>query len=319
MTETQCEAPARGASDGSAGSSRPTGQPVSLACRDGIVLRGHIWPARTAAAIGSVIVNPATGVLARYYHYYADFLASAGFDVLTYDYRGIGLSRPENLKGCGYRWREWGEQDFDAALRHMDAARPGQPLYVVGHSIGGYLPGLSPKAGRIDRMLTMGAQYAYWPDYARGHRLRLFLKWHVAMPALTAMFGYFPGKRLGWLEDLPAGVANEWSFRRARMERTHPAAERSDVLRRFEAVTAPILAVTMADDDIGTVAAIRRTLDYYRNAGVQQVLLEPEDYGLPEIGHFSLFHSRHREGFWRDSVSWLRDGINPWPAHVLPL
>jgi predicted alpha/beta hydrolase len=164
-------------------------------------------------------------------------------------------------------------------------------------------------------MLTMGAQYAYWPDYASGHRLRLFLKWHVVMPALTAIFGYFPGKRLGWLEDLPAGVANEWSFRGARMELTHPAKERSDVLRRFEAVTAPILAVTMSDDDIGTVAAIRRTLGYYRNAQVTQVLLNPEDYGLAAIGHFSLFHSRHRQGFWQDTVRWLRDGINPWSGH----
>ncbi len=102
------------------------------------------------------------------------------------------------------------------------------------------------------------------------------------------------------------------------MERTHPAGERGDVLRRFEAVTAPILAVSMADDDIGTVAAIRRTLNYYRNAKVQQVLLKPQDYGLAAIGHFSLFHARHRQGFWRDSLRWLRDGINPWPAQVLP-
>jgi predicted alpha/beta hydrolase len=316
MTDTNCKAPAERENEGDARSSRPAGEPVGMACRDGITLHGHFWQARSPT-IGSVVVNPATGVLARYYHYYADFLAGEGFDVLTYDYRGIGLSRPESLKGCRYRWREWGEQDFDAALRFMDVGRPGQPLYVVGHSIGGYLPGLSPTAKRIDRMLTMGAQYAYWPDYASGHRLRLFVKWHVVMPVLTAAFGYFPGKRLGWLEDLPAGVANEWSFRGARMEATHPAEERGDVLRRFEAVTAPILAVTMSDDDIGTVSAIRRTLCYYRKAPVTQVLLKPEDCGLAAIGHFSLFHSRHREGFWQDSLRWLRDGINPWPGHVM--
>jgi predicted alpha/beta hydrolase len=295
---------------------RPVGEPVEIACRDGLLLKGHFWPARSAP-VASVVINPATGVLARYYHYYAEFLSRQGFDVLTYDYRGIGLSRPASLKGCGYRWRDWGEQDFDAALCHMDAAHPSQPLHVVGHSIGGYLAGLSPAAGRIDRMLTMGAQYAYWRDYADADRLRLFLKWHVAMPALTALYGYFPGRRLGWLEDLPAGVANEWSFRRARMEMTHPGSERDAVLRRFEAVTAPILAVTMADDEIGTVAAIGRTLDYYRNAEKTQVLLRPLDYGLPSIGHFSLFHSRHKDGFWRDSAGWLRDGINPWPDKVI--
>ncbi len=297
--------------------SRPVGRPVALTCRDGVVLHGHFWPAH-AAASGSVIINPATGVPARYYHYYADFLARHGFDVLTYDYRGIGLSRPERLRACGFRWRDWGEQDFDAALRHMDAAHPGRPLYVVGHSIGGYLPGLSPHAGRVDRMLTVGAQYAYWRDYASGHRARLFWKWHVIMPALTALFGYFPGKRLGWLEDLPAGVANEWSFRRARMEMTHPPAERDEVLRRFGSVKAPILAVAVSDDDIGTLAAIRRTLAYYGNAERRVVLLRPTEYGLDSIGHFSLFHSRHASGFWHEALCWLRDGDNPWPSSTLP-
>jgi predicted alpha/beta hydrolase len=291
---------------------RPRGEPVTITCLDGVVLGGHIWPP-SGPPLASVIINPATGVAARYYHYYADFLAGQGFDVLTYDYRGIGLSRPTSLRGCGFRWRDWGEQDFDAALRFMVERRPDQPLQVVGHSIGGYLPGLSPHAARIDRMLTVGAQYAYWRDYAAGHRARLFLKWHVVMPALTAAFGYFPGKRLGWLEDLPAGVANEWSFRRARMEMTHPPRGREAVLARFAAVTAPILAVAVADDDIGTVAAIRRTLAYYTGAERTEVLLEPAVYGHSRIGHFGLFHARHREGFWADTLHWLKEGVNPWP------
>jgi predicted alpha/beta hydrolase len=291
---------------------RPRGEPVTMTCLDGIAIRGHVWPA-SGPPLASVIINPATGVAARYYHYYADFLAGQGFDVLTYDYRGIGLSRPASLRGSGFCWRDWGEQDFDAALRFMQDRRPDQPLQVVGHSIGGYLPGLSPHAARIDRMLTVGAQYAYWRDYAAGHRARLFFKWHVVMPALTAAFGYFPGKRLGWLEDLPTSVANEWSFRRARMEMTHPPDEREAVLARFAAVTAPILAIAVADDDIGSVAAIRRTLAYYTGAERKEVLLEPAVYQHSRIGHFGLFHARHREGFWTDTLRWLKEGVNPWP------
>ena len=190
-------------------------------------------------------------------------------------------------------------------------------MLVVGHSIGGFLPGLSAHAGRIDRMLTVGAQYAYWRDYAPGQRRKLFLKWHVAMPLLTAAFGYFPGKRLGWLEDLPAGVAHEWSFRRARMERNHPPPARQSVLDRFSAVTAPILAVTVTDDELGTLPAIRRTLAYYRRAPVTAVSLAPADFGFDHIGHFGLFHDRHADGFWRGTLEWLRDGVNPWAAKVV--
>jgi predicted alpha/beta hydrolase len=291
----------------------PEGRPITIACRDGVTLRGHLWARSGGRSHGIVIVNPATGVLARYYHYFAGFLAERGFDVLTYDYRGIGLSRPERLRGQGYRWSDWGELDFDAALRFARDHDATVPLLVVGHSIGGYLPGLSENAAAIDRMLTVGAQYGWWRDYAAGRRTRLFLKWHVFMPTLTALFGYFPGKRLGWLEDLPAGVANEWSFRRARMELSHPPRMREDVIVRFAAVSASILAVVVSDDDIGTLPAVRRTLSYYVGAARVEALLTPRDLGFDAIGHFSLFHARHATGFWLDTILWLRDGVNPWP------
>ena len=288
------------------------GEAIELHCSDGVVLHGHLWQASPAPLRGTVIINPATGVLARYYHRYARFLAEAGFRVMTYDYRGIGLSRPASLRGCGYRWRDWGEQDFDAALRFMlDPARVG-PIQVVGHSIGGFLPGLSPLAPAIDRMLTVGAQYAYWRDYETSQRARLFWKWHVVMPALTLAFGYFPGRRLGWLEDLPAGVANEWSFRRRRMEDGYPRGERAERVARLAAVRAPILAVGVSDDPLGTPRAIRRALAYYSSAERVQVQLTPNNLGFDRVGHFGLFHERHRHGFWQQSLQWLEAGINPW-------
>jgi predicted alpha/beta hydrolase len=162
-------------------------------------------------------------------------------------------------------------------------------------------------------MLTVGAQYAYWCDYSAVQRARLFWKWHVVMPALTGALGYFPGRRLGWLEDLPAGVALEWSFRRQRMEASYPRRERVQLLERFGAVTAAILAVGLSDDPLGTPRAIERTLGYYRAADKTQLLLAPPDFGFEAIGHFGLFHERHRAGFWRQSLQWLETGENPWP------
>ena len=36
----------------------------------------------------------------------------------------------------------------------------------------------------------------------------------------TAIFGYFPGKRLGWLEDTPKGVVRDWAYSWRRIEDT---------------------------------------------------------------------------------------------------
>jgi predicted alpha/beta hydrolase len=294
-------------------------EPVAITCHDGVVLGGHLWNAQGDAQAGGIIVNCATGVLARYYHRYARFLAGHGYDVLTYDYRGIGASRPARLRGCRYRWREWGTRDFEAALRFMHTRRPGAKIAVVGHSIGGFLPGLAQSGHLIARMLTVGAQYAWWGDYAASARLRLFAKWHVAMPALTALFGYFPGRRLGWLEDLPSGVANEWSFRRRRFEKSFPLADRRPSRDRMAAVTAPILAVSLSDDEIGTLAAVRRTLACYSGAERTLVHPEPSNFGCDTIGHFALFHGSHAATFWPGTLQWMRDGRNPWPDLSVPL
>jgi predicted alpha/beta hydrolase len=291
---------------------------VVITCRDGYQLGGHFWHQDRSRALGTVILNPATGVVARYYHFYARFLMEQGFAVVTYDYRGIGASRPARLRGSGLRWRHWGELDFNAVVNWARERDCDGLLAVVGHSIGGFLPGFAEAAVRVDRILTVGAQYAYWPDYAPSQRAQLVFKWHLVMPLLTVLFGYFPGKRLGWLEDLPAGVANEWSFRGARMEESYPLSERKSILARFAAVRAPILAIGVTDDEYGTPRAIRRGLEYYRRSERRQILLEPADLGFDAIGHFSLFHARHRDGFWRATCSWLEHGSNPWPATLLP-
>ncbi len=290
---------------------------VIFPCTDGSVIHGHAWTRDDSPHLAVVIINPATGVLARYYHHLARFLVREGYDVVTYDYRGIGRSRPTTLRGSGIRWRDWGELDFDAVVRWARTSRPSSPLYVIGHSIGGFLPGMAPSAVSIDRMLTVGAQYAYFRDYASAHRRRQFLKWHIVMPVLTRVFGYFPGRKLGWLEDLPAGVANEWSWRKADMEASYPVADRAGMLARFAAVRAPITAVATRDDDFATIEAMRRTTRYYRSSERTIAILDPSSLGYTEIGHFGLFHSRHQNDFWQGLLHWLRTGDHPWPDAIV--
>lgn len=288
-------------------------RPFEIVCADGVMLRGDAWRPVVGPALGTVIVNPATGAPASYYHRYAAFLARHGFDVVTWDYRGIGRSAPASLRGCRHRWRDWGEKDFDAVLRHVSRRRGGGPILVVGHSYGGVLPGFSEHAGLIDRMLTVGAQFGHWPDYAWRQRPALFLKWHVAMPLVARICGYFPGKALGWCEDLPAGVALDWAFSRGRLELGHPRRERDDLLRRLSAFRGTILAVTVTDDPLAPPGAVRRALSWCAGATRLEALLSPGDLYQTCVGHFGLFHSRQASDFWLDTLTFLRDGANPWP------
>lgn len=123
--------------------------PFRQATADGYSLGGFCWRhAQPDPQRPLVIINAATSVRCRYYSRFADYLFAQGCDVLTYDYRGIGESRPASLRGFQASWSDWGRLDFEAMLAHAVERFPGQPIDVVGHSFGGCAVGLAPSPAR---------------------------------------------------------------------------------------------------------------------------------------------------------------------------
>jgi predicted alpha/beta hydrolase len=293
---------------------------IQISAADGYPLGATIYGAGKSAHSSRVaIVNCATGVKASYYSRYARFLAAHGYIAITYDYRGIGASRPASLRKLKASKFDWGNKDFEGVLNWAAQEFPSAKLAVVGHSIGGTVPGFSASNSRIDRMLTVGAQFAYWKDYALRARYPMFLKWHIFMPLVTRLFGYFPGRRLGWLEDLPAGVAYEWAFRKATLgeepgkhidlhEPRHGSAKPA---RYFSSLRCPVLAYSITDDPYATPAAVLRLLAYYTGCDRSHVVVRPDELHLQEIGHFAFFHERFRDTLWRETLTWLDSGRSP--------
>ena len=253
-----------------------------------------------------VIISAATSVRCTYYARFADYLFNHGLDVMLYDYRGIGVSRSGSLRGFKASWSDWGVLDAHAILMRAQRECPGQPIDMVGHSFGGCTVGLAAGASRVRRLVTVGAQFAYWRDYAAAQRWPMFARWHVVMPLLTRLCGYFPGKRLGWLEDTPAGVVNDWAAMNTRFERL-PSARTLHTLP-FASVTANTLAISLSDDPFGTVAATERLLRYFSASERTHLRINPADIGETAIGHFAFFHSRYQQSLWPIALEWLLDG-----------
>ncbi|SEN36108.1 Predicted alpha/beta hydrolase [Pseudomonas sp. ok272] len=286
-------------------------EPFSEPAADGFLLGGFTWRhASRDTRRAVVIINAATSVRCRHYARFADYLFANGFDVITYDYRGIGESRPASIKGLQATWSDWGTLDFEAMLKRAQREFPGQPIDVVGHSFGGCGAGLASSGRVIRRMVTVGAQFAYWRDYAPAQRWRMFAKWHVVMPLVTLFCGYFPGKRLGWLEDTPAGVVRDWSLSTARYE-TRPSGRLIHATAGrlpFAAVTAHTLAISLSDDPYGTIPAIERLLGYFSGCSNTHLRITPEDIGEQQVGHFAFFRSPYQATLWPIALSWLSHG-----------
>lgn len=298
----------------------PVPQTVAIITGDGYSLGAQVWhhdPHIVSEACNQpvVIINCATAVLCRYYQRFAGYLHEHGFAVVIYDYRGIGLSRPSSMARLQAGWLQWGAQDFEAVINYVSETFEASPIYVVGHSVGGLLLGLAPSNHRIDRVVTVGAQHAYWPDYLPRHRTKMVLQWHGFMPLVTRMMGYFPGKRLGWLEDVPAGVVRDWvakherfidTYRYGKGSATLDEDALSDLQARFAALSCPMLALSFTDDPYGTEPAIARLLANYSGCDRHHLRLTPQDVGVQHIGHFAYFHSQFRETLWPLALQWLQ-------------
>ncbi|MHA7176258.1 alpha/beta hydrolase family protein [Arthrobacter sp. Sr24] len=277
-------------------------------CPDGRKLHGTLFDVPEGVELlGTVVIACATAVKASYYHRYAAFLAANGFSAVTFDYRGIGNSRGGSLRGQRIRWFHWGSQDIDTVLAWaMEHAR-GLPVNFVGHSFGGYGVGLAEHAAGLSRILTVGAQHAYWRDLAPRHRAGHWVRAAVMLPLVSVM-GYFPAKRLGLMEDLPTGVALDWARSRKDFTKAASGSERESLRSHQAAVTAPILALAPTDDAYATIPAMNRAVSYTPNSTSRVIHLLPADYGESSLGHFALFHSRYRDTFWEQTLAWLRYG-----------
>src|SRR3984893_12023426 len=105
---------------------------LSIAARDGYPLAATVFiPAGEPR--GCVLINSATAVPRKIYRGFAAYLAERGLAGLTFDYRGVGGSRPASLQGFPARMRDWAALDVAGAIDHARRTWPALPMAVVGH------------------------------------------------------------------------------------------------------------------------------------------------------------------------------------------
>lgn len=286
--------------------------PLRISAADGYALGATIFGASHRHG-PVVIISAATGVRQRYYARFAGWLAARGATVVTFDYRGIGDSRPHRLRGFHARMRDWGELDLDGVLSFAHREWRGRELVSLGHSVGGQLLGLPRSNVVLSRALTIGAQSGFWGHWPGVSKLAMAGLWFGLMPVATSAVGYFPG-RLGVGEDLPAGVAHEW----ARWCR-QPGFFTDDGVSTdgFERLAIPIQAWSFADDAF----APRRAVDWlhrlFTRAAVERVHVSPVDAGVEHIGHFGFFRTGVERSLWPRAAAFLEQGgVTRHPHHA---
>lgn len=278
-------------------------QDTTITARDGYTLAATVFVPLSAPK-GAVLINSATAVPRKIYRGFATYLAERGFAALTYDYRGIGQSRPPSLKGFTARMRDWAAFDVAGAIDHMRQVWPQLPLSAIGHSFGGQAMGLVPNNAEVSRVLLVASQAGYWRLLAGVEKYRVYAVLKVVVPPFAHALGYVPGQRLGLGEDLPKDVFAEWS-RWCQMPRYFFDDPTLQSLENFPRFRGKLCAIGLDDDPWATPPAIDLLVSGFSSADSERRHVHPRDVGARKIGHFGYFRPEHRETLWKDAADWL--------------
>lgn len=281
------------------------GEPIAFAARDGHLLHGRLFG---TGSRGGVLVAPGMAIAQVFYAPIAQALAAQGWRVLTLDLRGIGASRPAgSLRGFAADLQTWAEQDLAGALDELARRVPHGPLHALAHSLGGQLLGLVPGRERLASAVLVAAGSGYWRSNAARTRWRAPLLWHGIAPAALALAGWFPGRRLGLIGDVPHGAMAQWRRWCLHPEYLMGEPRLGSAWRaQYAAWRVPMLGLALADDELLSVPAIAKLLSFYTSADPRFRVLHARDAGLPALGHFGYFRPRSA-ALWADLYHWFEE------------
>jgi predicted alpha/beta hydrolase len=274
-----------------------------IATQNGSIALRLFEPAANATAV--IVIPSAMGVGQNFYARYAQWLAAQGFLVITFDYRGIGFSAPPTLRGYQMNIFDWA-QDCAAVIDFATSTFPAAPLYWLGHSLGGQLLGLISNRDRIKRIVTIATGSGYWLQNSWPIRGMVWWLWFVLVPLSTRLTGYFPGKRLRKVGDLPRGVIEQW--RRWCLNPEYVVGAEGEAVRaEYSSVQTPIMAISFTDDELMTEKSIRTLHGFYEGASINFRRIAPRDVGVRRIGHFGFFRPQFEQTLWPMVPRWLQE------------
>jgi predicted alpha/beta hydrolase len=275
---------------------------------DGFDLRATLFgsPEHCRAA---VLIAPAMGVGQPYYAAFAQWLAEQGLFVATFDYRGIGDSRPpeyrKSLRGFEADVMTWATRDCAAMVSYLSEHAKGKPLLWIGHSVGGHMLALVPNRERVTAMLTVASGSGYWRENSIQLRSIVWWLWYLLVPVSLRLYGYFPGRRLRKVGDLPAGVIQQW--RDWCLNRDYVVGHEGEPVRlQYAEVKTPILSLSFTDDQYMSLANVESLHGFYSGAPREMKRIRPSDVGARSIGHFGFFRKRFADALWPQVGAWLK-------------
>lgn len=275
-----------------------------LTTKDHISLTAHLF--RPEKSNGSLLlINSATGVKQQVYFSFAQYFSEQGFTVITYDYRGIGLSKPAEMKGFKASMRTWGSVDYKTLTQYIKAKFPEYKKYCLGHSVGALILGMNEDSVMFDEFIFVGTQNAFVGNLKGKTKIEAYLGFGIAQPVTTRLLGYFPAHWFGLGESLPKNCAFDWRTLILNKKSTNRLLEEID--DHSKKLTQKTFVIRAEDDIWLTEKGVLSLLnDTYPNLKPTYRLVKTSESDKKEIGHVNFFRS-YNQKLWSIILNELKN------------
>lgn len=250
-----------------------------------------------------MIIAPTGGVSQELYRPFALYFREQGCTVITFDYRGVGQSAPDDLKGYSASMHQWAVQDIDAVILFARKKFPMQEIIYLGHCIGGELVGLARASQYIGRLVLINSALSCRKHWPLKYRFRLITR-KTIVKILGRWFGYFPGKKIGYDENLPRNVMLEWAGWCTNANGVFDAFPDNN----YRNLRIPLFELSFTDNWNSPRKAVKELHARFAAADITWQHISPADMGLKKIGHSGFFQPEMRDLLWPLVTAWLNEG-----------
>lgn len=269
---------------------------IDIITKDHYSLAAHLFEPQISNQ-KVLLINSATGVKQQIYFSVAQFFADHGFTVITYDYRGIGLSKPHKMRGFEASMRVWGTTDYKALTDYIKSNFEDYKKYCLGHSVGALILGMNPDSEIFEEFIFVGTQNAFVGNLRLKTKIEAYLGFGIVQPLFTVLLGYFPASWFGLGESLPSGSAFDWRILILNKKSTNNLLEKSaDFSKKLKQ---KVLVIWAEDDAWLTEKGVKSLLENtYATLRPTYRHIYTSESEKGEIGHVNFFRSYNRK-LWK--------------------
>lgn len=238
-------------------------------------------PPANARAV--LLLLPALGVRASFYRKLANGLAEHGIASIVMEQRGNGESIYRPGDGSSFSLWNYLDEDITFVTTWCKSAFENIPLFIGGHSLGGHMASLAVAAAPTNYagVVHLACGFPYFRDFSTpaSSFVRIMI---AAIPFVTRIMGYFPGKWFGFGGREYGGLMLDWREWARSGSYDIPGFENAG--NGIAAYDGPIISVAFDRDHMAPDKAVDRSLAAYKSANITRLKLGEAEQG-EFLGH----------------------------------